>query len=273
MSGLYLPGAAWRPVSYRAESGLFEAGKPVGYIPHVQEGNGSLWAMFEHAKSPYRKFSNAWIAKDGRSEQYAENNRKPWAQADGNGFYRAYETEGFTSEPLTAAQINTLATWHNFNNDPDIITDSPGGKGIGTHRMGKLAYGGHSCPGDVRANQRSAILARALILRGAKPLPPVVLPRIPVTSLHPSGKIMLTVDGDFGVHTRMRLQQWAGAKIDSVLGPLSWKAIQKKLGNVKVDGDPGAATWGHLQKLIGAPVDGVPGPRTYRALQIYLNGH
>ena len=267
MTGLYLPGAAWRPISYRAESGLFAPGQPVGYIPHVQVGNGGLWAYFEHAPAGNRKFSNAWIKKDGTSEQYAELNRKPWAQAAGNGNYRAYECEGDPSEPYTAAQINTLATWHNFTGDPDMLANAPLQRGIGTHNMGGAAYGGHSCPGPIRQGQRDLIIARAVALRVPKPLPPVPHPPVP------TGRIILAVDGVFGPQSRMRLQQWAGVAMDSVLGPISWRAVQKKLGNLVVDGAPGRKTWTRLQKVVGSPADGTPGPVTYRHLQQYLNSH
>lgn len=272
MTGLYLPGAAWRPVSYRGQSGLFAPGRPVGYIPHVQVGTGSLWGTFEFAVSPNKRFSNAWIAKDGHSEQYAETNRIPWAQVNGNPDYRAYECEGDPSEPYTAAQINTLATWHNFCGDPDLIADIPGGRGVGTHYMGGAGYGGHTCPDPVpgagpRSRQRPAIIARAQVLRGFKPVPPGPTPPIP-----PSGKIVLAVDGVFGPQSRMRLQQWAGVAMDSVLGPISWAAIQRKIG-VPADGAPGPITWKALQRLVGAGADGVPGPDTYRHLQQFLNNH
>lgn len=263
MTGLYLPGAAWRPISYRGESGFFTAGQPVGEIPHVQVGNGGLWSMFEHAVKPNRKFSTAWVGKDGHSEQYAETNRKPWAQGAGNANYRAYEVEGFPSEPYTSAQINVLATWHNFTSCPDVLADAPLRPGVGTHNMGGLAYGGHSCPGPLRQAQRSLIIARAIAIRG------VALPA-PVKPV--ATKIVLKVDGVFGPTTRMRLQQWARAIPDSVLGPASWSAIQRRLG-VRVDGNPGKITWMALQHLVGSPADGVPGPNTYRHLQTYLNNH
>lgn len=270
MTGLFLPGAAWRPVSYRGDSGLFAAGQPVGYIPHVQQGNGGLWSLFEHAPAGDRKFSNAWIAKDGYSEQYAEANRKPWAQADGNSNYRAYECEGFGNEPYTAAQINTLATWHNFTGDSDVLANAPLQRGVGTHNMGGAAYGGHSCPDPIRQAQRSEIIARAIALRGGVILPPVPHPP------KPTGKIILGVDGVFGPQSRMRLQQWAGVQMDSVLGPISWRAIQRKFGGLVADGAPGKLTWTRIQKVVGLKgraVDGTPGPVTYRALQNYLNTH
>jgi hypothetical protein len=41
---------------------------------------------------------------------------------------------------------------------PYAIADAPGQPGIGTHQMGGAAYGGHACPGPVRASQRSTII-------------------------------------------------------------------------------------------------------------------
>jgi len=263
---LYLPGAAWRPITYRAEAGTFTPGQPIGWIGHVQVGNGSLWAYFEHAVSPNRKFSTAWVTKDGHSEQYTELNREPWAQGAGNASYHAFECEGYPNEPYTPAQINTLATWHNFLSTPDLLANAPGERGVGVHSMGGQAYGGHSCCGPVRQAQRPAIIARAQTLRGGKPLPPVPHPPTP------TGRVVLTVDGAFGTQTRMRLQQWAGVVADSVLGPVSWAAIQRKVG-VTADGNPGPLTWKAIQRLVGSAQDGIPGPQTYAALQRYLNAH
>jgi hypothetical protein len=86
-------------------------------------------------------------------------------------------------------------------------------------------------------------------------------------------RIWLTVDGAFGPRTKARLQQWAGTGVDSILGPISWRAVQKKLGNLVIDGDPGKKTWSRIQTVTGAHVDGAPGPDTYRHLQTYLNSH
>lgn len=103
---------------------------------------------------------------------------------------------------------------------------------------------------------------------------PAQPPHPPVTPPRPSsGKIVLAVDGDFGLQSRRRFQQWAGAAVDGVLGSLSWKAIQRKFGGLVVDGSPGHNTWTRIQQVTGAGVDGVPGPDTYRHLQAYLNAH
>jgi len=170
---LFLPGAVWRPISYRQDAGKFAPGQPLGYIPHVPVCNGSLFHFFNGLVSPNRKFSTAWVAKDGSSEQYTELINKPWAQATGNPYYHAFEVEGYPNEPYTAAQINTLAVWHNFLGTPDTLANTPMVSGIGTHYMGGAAWGGHTCPDPVagagpRSKQRAAIIERAITLRTPK---------------------------------------------------------------------------------------------------------
>lgn len=172
MTGQFLPGAVWRPVAYRLASGSFTT-TPLGWILHVVVGNGSPFGGFAGATGAQRRFSTGWVAKDGSSEQYRELGGKPWAQSAGNGQYWAFETEGYPNEPLTDAQINTLAVWHNYLGAADAVIDAVGGRGIGTHVMGGLAWGNHSCPGPgPRAGQRAAIIARARELRnGPTPAP------------------------------------------------------------------------------------------------------
>jgi hypothetical protein len=156
-------------VSYRADSGKFAA-TPLGWILHVVVGNGSPWATFEGAVSPARRFSTGWVAKDGRGEQFTELECIPWAQAAGNPKYWAFETEGYPSEPLTDAQVETLAKWHNFLHTADRLAETPGAAGVGTHYMGGVTWGGHTCPdpqagAGPRSKQRAAIIARAIALR------------------------------------------------------------------------------------------------------------
>jgi len=275
---LWLPGAKWCPVTYRAEAGKFTGGNPIGYIPHVQQGNGSLFGYFNRLTSPNRKFSTAWIAKDGHSEQYTELTSKPWSQAAGNATYWAFECEGYVGEPLTAPQINTLAIWHNFLGVADIIALAPGQHGIGTHVMGGLAWGGHSCPGPIRAAQRPAIIARAKALR-AVPLPGSVSPLPPalVTKLvpKPARNIPQTVaiqrachvaaDGKWGPGT----QSAATAVIRRTLSNVRW--LQARVGT-KVDGAWGpqsqaawVATVKRIQTAIHVTPDGAWGPISSRA--------
>lgn len=257
MTGLYLPGAAWRPISYRAASGLFAAGHPIGYIPHVQVGNGSLWAFFNRLTSPNRLFSNAWVAKDGHSEQYAETNRVPWAQGSGNPDYLAFECEGHPSEPYTAAQINTLAIWHNFLGTPDGLANAPGQHGVGTHAMGGAAYGGHTCPGPgPRAGQRAAIIARAKVLRGVTPKPPIP-PKPPVPPKPKPAPVVPAFPGT----TRQGSSGRAVTLVQGRLKARGWSIV--------VDGKFGQAT-DHIVRLFQREkhlgVDGIVGPATWRAL-------
>lgn len=164
------PDATWRPVTYAPVARTFTA-PPLGWILHVTVSNGSPWSGFETAPMGKRRFSHLWVAKDGRAEQYAELDHDSWAQGDGNDLYYSVETEGYTDEPLTLAQIETLARFHVWSGTPDHLANTPGEPGIGTHQMGGAAWGGHTCPDPAmglpgpRSKQRSTILATAQAIR------------------------------------------------------------------------------------------------------------
>lgn len=241
MTGLYLPGAAWKPISYRADAGLYP-GPPLGWVLHVQAGNGALFNYFNGLASPNRKFSTAWVGKDGSSEQYTELNRKPWSQAGGNSAYWGFETEGFPGDPLTSAQINTLAIWHNFTGTHDVLANTPGVSGVIIHSAGGTAWGGHSCPGTLRAGQRLDVIARAQTLRGVAPTPtkPAPTPTKPAPTL--TGGIRVNVL-DFS-HVTTASTSW-------VRGP----------GVIP------------LQRLLSIRADGLGGPATRATLVTYQRNH
>lgn len=159
----HLPGAVWRPVSYIGEAGPFTS-RPRGWVLHVVVGDGSPFQTFQTAKSPDRRFSHLWVSKAGSIEQYQLLSRKSWAQGQGNGTWWSVETEGFPDEALTDRQIRALAHIHKTLGAPNEIATTPSGSGIGTHQMGGLAWGGHSCPGTIRAGQRAAIIQAATAL-------------------------------------------------------------------------------------------------------------
>ena len=98
----------------------------------------------------------------------------------------------------------------------------------------------------------------------------------PETNVHPvphdpTGKrIVLPVDGVWGVSTNRRLQQWMGLPVDGVCGPSTRKALQRAL-SVTADGVWGPGTRKALQRMVGVAQDGVWGRTTVRALQRYLN--
>ena len=153
-----------RLVPYSLDAPVFSA-PPLGWVLHVQQGNGSPYNVFATAVTPNRRFSHYWIGKDGSVEQYQTRDRQAWAQAAGNATYYSVETEGFVTEPLTSAQIASLAELHISLSIPDTLANAPGERGIGTHAMGGIPWGDHPCPGDIRTAQRNDILAHVAVLR------------------------------------------------------------------------------------------------------------
>jgi hypothetical protein len=137
-----------------------------GLVPHVQQGNGSLFGWFNNPAS--KVSSHLWISKTGVVEQYVDLRFRAWAQASGNPYWHSVEVEGYVEDDYTPAQIQALAELYawgmaNLGWTPSI-TDRVDGRGLGTHRMGGAAWGAHSCPGDLRASRRVHILAAAVAL-------------------------------------------------------------------------------------------------------------
>lgn len=202
---------------------------PLGWVLHVVVGNGSPFETFHRAVSPSRRFSTLWVAKDGRTEEFAPLDYKSWAQGEGNGLYWSVETEGFPTEALTDAQIHTLAKWHVFTGTADHVAATPGEKGIITHSAGGAAWGGHTCPDPApgagpRSKQRAAIIAAAVELRGNKPKPAIAV-HGPVgygdTDANTKGSVTaiqhrldrqlgvkVAIDGDYGRRTMVEVQAW-----------------------------------------------------------------
>jgi hypothetical protein len=148
---------------------------PLGWVLHVVVGNGSPFGTFAGAKSPRRRFSHVWIAKDGDVEQYGPFSHKSWANGNGNGTYYSAETEGVPTEPLTDAQLQRLAEFHVFTRTADRIAGGVGERGIVCHYQGGADWGGHSCPDPdpggqgPRSHQRADILARAARIKNPNP--------------------------------------------------------------------------------------------------------
>jgi len=89
-----------------------------------------------------------------------------------------HEDGGDPSRPLTDAQLTASAQLTEmltgFAGIPLQVTNSPSTGGLGTHSMGGSSWGGHACPGDVRAAQRGEVIRRAQAIRGdgSAPQPP-----------------------------------------------------------------------------------------------------
>lgn len=157
------PPAIWRPVTNTSGSMT----QPTrGFIPHVQVGTGSLYERFNTPATQVS--SHLWLSKIGMFEQYVPFDRKAWAQAAGNPYWISCECEGLDTEDYTPIQVRRLGEFYAWGmaafDWPSAITDRPDGRGIGTHVMGGAAWGGHTCPGPVRAARRPDILAAALSL-------------------------------------------------------------------------------------------------------------
>jgi hypothetical protein len=131
--------------------------------PHTFWGNGN----------PGQVCPNFQVFKDGSIDQMLPFDWQPWCQVSGNFNYAAIETAGLPSEPLTAQQVTSIAKIMRVYHDmgvPYNATDTPGTKGLIVHSAGGAAWGGHSCPGTIRASQRARILQ---VARGGVPPVPV----------------------------------------------------------------------------------------------------
>lgn len=165
------PNAVWRPLPrHFTVGGMVQPSR--GLIPHVQQGNGSLHGWFSNPASQVS--AHLWLSKSGVFEQYVSLADRAWAQGAGNPHWVSVECEGFDREDYSEAQVQRLAELFAWGMRefgwPAQVTDSPAGYGLGAHRMGGAAWGGHSCPGDIRAGRRQDIL-RAALSRPTTPPP------------------------------------------------------------------------------------------------------
>lgn len=161
MTDIWIPEATHYPITAHGY-GPFRAGKFLGLVLHDNESNGRLESFFANSQDVTPNFQ---VYKTGEIVQYLPLDWQPWCQAAGNQTYAAVETEGYSTEALNAAQTASLAVvvkaYHDHMGMPLTSADSPGVTGFGVHYMGGQAWGGHSCPGPIRAGQRPAILAAA----------------------------------------------------------------------------------------------------------------
>ena len=169
------PFATWKPVGNRGGA----MSSHLGLVLHVQQGNNSLAGWFNNPASGAS--STWWVAKSGALEQYVDADVVAWAQGAGNSTYNSIETEGYDTEPLTAAQEATLAKLYQWGASTygwaNALAETPGQRGFGWHGMGGSAWGGHTgCPGDLRDARRGPILAVAF--GGGGPIDGDILPEL-----------------------------------------------------------------------------------------------
>lgn len=177
---LLAPGVVWRPVVNHG--GLM--GPSQGLVVHVQEGDGDVWGWFDSPAA--RASSHWWVSKTGVLEQYVSADTVAWAEVAGNSGYHSVETEGEDNEPLTAAQVAAIARLYAWGAKafgwPDQTCDH-GGRGLTTHAhypsgVPDPAWGGHPCPGPLRAAALPAILEQAFAVP-EPPVPPAVVNNYP----------------------------------------------------------------------------------------------
>lgn len=147
----------------------------LGVVLHVNADRDGTTDDFYRAPPPTNPDSvtpNFQVYKDGSIHQYLPFDWQPWCQRDGNNNYAAIETAGVPEEPLTDEQLKAcariLAAYHQGMGLRLRRARTPGERGLGTHKMGGVAWGGHPCPGKIRSRQRRDILALA---RGHVPTP------------------------------------------------------------------------------------------------------
>lgn len=137
----------------------------LGVILHVNVDEAGTPDSFWGSGNAGSVCPNFQVYKDGSIHQMLPLNWQPWCQVDGNFNYAAVETAGMPGEPLTDAQVAAVGricrAYHDLFSMPLKVANAPGDAGLGTHAMGGAAWGGHSCPGDIRTAQRAAILAAA----------------------------------------------------------------------------------------------------------------
>lgn len=226
-----------------------------GLVLHIEQGSEKgTDSWFHNPKAQASAhFGNA---KDGTLHQWVDTDDTAWAEVAGNHYWISVENEGYSGQPLTQAQEETLAKlllWcHKTHGVPIQIATSPDGYGLGHHAMGGADWGGHSqCPGEPIINQKPYIVNRAKALgdfpapapKKAAPKPkPKTVPPAWYHRVLASTKPMM--HGDDVKHVQQKLH----VEADGIYGPNT---------EAKVRG---------FQKLHKLTADGKVGPETAKAL-------
>ena len=164
-------------------NGSWGSGAMQGVVMHTMVGNlpGCI-AVFN--ESSYQASAHFGIDQQGLIHQFGPIGKGwiSWAQVAGNLTWYSIEhaDNGNPDNPLTEAQIAASAQLVEmlsaFAGFPLQVTNSVSGTGYGTHFMGGVAWGNHTCPDlppqHVRSMQRQAIINLAVEIRKGTPPPP-----------------------------------------------------------------------------------------------------
>jgi hypothetical protein len=239
----------WRPIANNIGGRM---GAVRGLLMHQQVGYGSLFGFFNNPAS--KVSAHFWVGRDGRREQYVDSAVVAWHATSLNGEWTGVEFEGYPTEPLTPAQVDSggviYAEGVKVHGWPLATTEGPGQAGFGYHRMAGINK--TACPSDLRLASRPAILAAA----GGRPAPappPATGPAPAPPGNAPTwpGRVLMvlrpymTGDDVTAWQAQMRARGWA-LDVDGIYGPDSsskCRAFQAEKG-LQVDGMVGPVTWG-----------------------------
>lgn len=244
-------GAKWSPVRNYTANGQESVH---GLVVHIMQGT------FEGSRSWFNNpasqaSSHFGTAKDGRLEQWVDTKDRAWAQASGNRTWLSIENEGKVPDALTKEQLEDVAqvfAWVvRLYGVPYKVAKSPDDKGLGYHKMGGAAWGGHPCPGEAIIAQLQSIVNRAKQINGVAPKPTPHYAPFPGDKYFFYGRTskLVTEVGKalvragykgykvgpgpvFGAADRkgiqwfQKKQGWTGKDADGHFGPETWKRLK-----------------------------------------------
>jgi hypothetical protein len=242
-----------------------------GLVVHIAEGT-YLGTISWEKNSDSRVSSHFVTARDGRCAQMVDTANKSWCQVAGNSEWLSVENEGHSGDKLTEKQLDLVAKMfakgHVVYGYPLQVASGPNGYGLGSHRMGGDAWGGHySCPGSPIIAQFPEIVNRAKKIVNGTYVPSneggtimfcgkgdnggsVEALQLALNYIGANPK--LVVDGDYGDKTAAAVKSLLNA---STFGPQAYLNLQLALARKVSGGTPGPA--GPAGK---AGKDGTPGP-------------
>jgi hypothetical protein len=157
-----------------------------GLVIHIAEGY--FEGTISYQRNPDANVSSHFVLSngvkgqgyDGELAQVVDTDITAWTQRAGNGHWLSVECAGFTPNPLTAAQCESvarlLARCHTAYGVPLQLAVNPDGRGLGHHSMGcnwpSGAWGHCDCPGPAIIAQKPAIVARAIEIAGGEDMTP-----------------------------------------------------------------------------------------------------
>jgi len=167
------PAAITYNTPFPCVNGSWGSGAMTGVIMHTMVGTQA--GTISWFNNPQAQASAQFgVGFDGAIHQFGPIGQGwiAWHAGAANATWYGIEHEdgGDPSRPLTDAQLTASAQLTEmltgYAGIPLQVTNSPSTGGLGTHSMGGSAWGGHACPGDVRAAQRGEVIRRAQAIRG-----------------------------------------------------------------------------------------------------------